>query len=290
MPPPPSTPTNFSTSKTSKWTTHLSITTDLIIGTGTSINCVHTLEATLYDLENKGHSGIVNLWSRDIPAQGAYIITNASLATHPMRCFVSDPLAIRHIPAEVDGSNPTAPSSLTEGVPFVSGTGVLTEVDPTRKKAFLIGHVYLNKVHGWTTFKIFLTFEDHVRFNPWLMPAANSLCNIEGVVSGKAEDGTMEIYLRRISALGQAPSDLLQSLGMGQQAQTSHRASRLKELREAGSKRHIPVIDKDESLMAEAGVTSEPPNAPKAVKHGIVTQPPNSPSPAPGTRKRGRAE
>ncbi|CAD6904281.1 unnamed protein product [Tilletia laevis] len=158
------TPTG-SLAKTGKWPTHLAITGDLVLGLAQSDNYVHNIEATVYDIDDCPHPATLNIWARDVPEQGAYLVTSVPVATSPTIMAISDAITLRRVPEEIDGGNLTGPS-LDAVPPMFTGIGVIRSVEADRKSGTVVGLTYLNKAMGWKEWRVNLMFEGSIRFQP----------------------------------------------------------------------------------------------------------------------------
>ncbi|KAL9932313.1 hypothetical protein V8E36_008792 [Tilletia maclaganii] len=211
----------------SKWTTHLSITGDIILGECHTTNYVHNIESSIYDLDDSLHTATCNVWARDAPQEG----------------IVQDPATMRYIPAEFDGAAPQGLGGSTVG-PMLSGIGVLTSTAADRKSGIISGFTYLNKTDGWQRFDITVAFESTVRWDSWMLPVQRQLVSFDALLSRRGEDDTWETLIRRMTAMGPATPILLQALGCSAE-RAGEKAARLKEIREAaGAKLARPAADK----------------------------------------------
>ncbi|KAK0522548.1 hypothetical protein OC842_006430 [Tilletia horrida] len=283
---------NISFAKTAKLPTHLAVTADAVLGPATSVSYVHDVEATLYDVDESPYAGSLNIWSRETPAQGLYLLSNVPCATNPLRIAVSDPITARLVPPTIDGSA-TMSDTLASMPALFSGNGVMFSTSEDKKTGKVIGMVYINRTVGWVPFAILLSFEDSPKWVSWFLPPANTLVTFDAILWRIAEDGTPECLVRRITAIDKASNTVLEALNM-HQPKTGDRATKLKELRAAAKR--TPATPTSGPITTPAlgadvsGTEVSDAAAPKANKSGIPTMPPSSPTPAHQTRKRGRAE
>ncbi|KAE8232845.1 hypothetical protein CF326_g2109, partial [Tilletia indica] len=84
-------------SKTVKWTTHLALTADVILGAADTKNSVHDIDTTMDDEEGQMHEVSLNCWSREVPLQGLYLLYNVPFATNPNRLGVAYPAQMRRV-------------------------------------------------------------------------------------------------------------------------------------------------------------------------------------------------
>ncbi|KAE8225312.1 hypothetical protein CF326_g7888, partial [Tilletia indica] len=69
------------TTKIPKWPTHLALTADVIVTDEcTEQNKMYAIGAQVYDENCSGHKATINVWSRERPGEGGYIITNTPVA------------------------------------------------------------------------------------------------------------------------------------------------------------------------------------------------------------------
>ncbi|KAK0519793.1 hypothetical protein OC835_007412 [Tilletia horrida] len=274
--------------KTPKFPTHLAMTGDVLLGSVTTDNCVHDIEATVYDSDENPHPGSLNIWARDQPAEGLYLLCNVPCATEPLRIAVSEPTTMRLVPEEVDGSSASG-ICLPPGPIFFTGVGLTESVDADRKGGMLVGWTYMGKKVGWIRYRIRAFFENTTKWIPWYMSQQNSLVAFDLLFYRINENDIVECLIRRLTVLDGNHSNLLQSVG-ATSTKAHSRGEKLKEIKAA-----------KKALAAATGASSEPeasttdaintcPPAPKAERAGHVAVTPPSPTPAHQTRKRGRLD
>ncbi|KAE8220005.1 hypothetical protein CF319_g6407 [Tilletia indica] len=278
-----------------KFTTHLSISSDLIItDTAAMEDNIQHLQTHILNFKGPSIESTLSLWGRDVQPPGAYILTQQPFATNPARIYINETSCLRQIPEEFDGSVAENPS-LPAGPVFLSGNGVLVHVEGNKKSGRIIGKVFFSKNAGWIDYGIEVEFEDTLRFNAWLLPPPRTVVNFDAILNCVDEDGTVRVFLRRIVAVEPASASLLAAL-KNEKATVNDRASLILEARNKRIKFNQATETKSqdeatfiETPSKEATSTAIVPTAPK--KSGIIvnSETPPSPSPAP-TRKRGRAE
>ncbi|KAE8228436.1 hypothetical protein CF326_g6629 [Tilletia indica] len=99
-------PTPGTSSKTVKWTTHLALTGDVILGTAdTKTRCITSTPqwTTRKDKCTKSQS---TAGSREVPLQVLYLIYRVPFATNPNRLGVAYPAQMRRVPDEFEGEFP----------------------------------------------------------------------------------------------------------------------------------------------------------------------------------------
>ncbi|KAE8225181.1 hypothetical protein CF319_g2026 [Tilletia indica] len=286
-----------------KWPTHLSITTDLILGKARSVDNSHTVDSTLFDANETAADVTTLMWARVPPKEGAYLIVQAPMATKPIRFNVNDVENIRLIPEAFDGTNPEN-DHLPAAVPFLTGTGVVKKVSPDRRKCTLGGLVFLNKTMGYVEWEADASFDDTIKWLAWLFPPSGMLVSFDAILNSVSPDGGISVAIRRITTIQTAPQNLLTALSIGQGGSTD-RAARIRQAR-AGAATQVnkpieaaDVFDNKNTKISE--VTDEreadtpmkdtisrdlAPAAPKSTRNGVAMGPPSSPTPAPQTRKR----
>ncbi|KAK0526709.1 hypothetical protein OC835_005191 [Tilletia horrida] len=290
MPPPP--PPSY---KSSKWPTHATISADIILGDAKSDNYVHDVEATFYDDDDEAHNGNLNLWSREVPTPGIYIVNNAPFSTEGgIQISINDGATYRRIPDEIDGLDGEAPS-FPFIRPLISGIGVVVWVSEDKKSCIIAGWTYISKKALWRKYVTAAKFEAGIRWDPWYVAGLRFKVYFECVLIGRREDGTLESYIRRMTQLDAAPQALLTSLDIGNTKQTD-RAAKYKAIREkrADTRRQqertqdqdAPSLTPDHHMDESA----DTPAAPKTSKGGIAPQTPSSPTTGLLTRKRARME
>ncbi|KAE8218025.1 hypothetical protein CF319_g8015 [Tilletia indica] len=276
-----------------KWPTHLAITVDVILGNAESVDNVHKVDSTIYDSEDTAAEAKTHLWSRIPPKEGAYIVTQAPLATSPLRFNINDPENMRLIPEAFDGTNPEN-EHLPPTIPFISGIGVIKTVQPDRKRGLFGGFVFLNKGLGWVEWEADARFDDSVKFAAWMLPPPRTLVSFDALLAKVSPQGDIQIILRRVTSLDSAPQGLLSALAIGT-AGSSDRAARIREVRATKVKRQEaessdpftapPVGDPEKAitdfkLPAITGIVT---------RAGAAAGPPSSPSPAP-KKQRGHVQ
>ncbi|KAK0526023.1 hypothetical protein OC835_005423 [Tilletia horrida] len=280
---------NTSFAKTAKLPTHLAITGDAVLGSGTSLNYVHDVEATIYDVDESPYTGTLNIWARETPVQGLYLLSNVPCATNPLRIAVPDPLMARVVPASMDGS--ASMSDVLSAMPALfSGNAVMFSTADDKKSGKVVGMVYINKALGWVPFALNLYFEDSPKWVSWYLPPARTLVTFDALLWRIAEDGTPDCLVRRITAIDNASNALLEAVNM-QQTKSSDRATKLKELRAAAKR--TPAASSSDSVTTATPASDQEVSdlaAPKANKVGVPSMPPSSPTPTHQTRKRGRVD
>ncbi|KAK0550169.1 hypothetical protein OC844_006763 [Tilletia horrida] len=297
--------------KSSKWPTHATITADVVLADAKSENFVHDIEATFYDDEDDAHTGNLNVWSREVPPPGVYLVNNAPFATEEaLELSINDGASFRRLPDEFDGLDPDG-YSLPVMRPIISGIGVSKWSSEDRKEVIIVGWTYVNKKRQWQKYAFRAKFEDGIRWEPWFVVGPRFKVAFECVLTGRGQDGLLNTYIRRMTQLDAASPALLQSLEIGQTKQND-RAAKYKEVRamRAGFKRSqdnattSTSASKLEVPHAAATPQSKPlvdankpdesdvitPAAPKSAKHGIAPMTPSSPTTGLLTRKRARIE
>ncbi|KAK0524127.1 hypothetical protein OC834_005650 [Tilletia horrida] len=281
----PTAPALPNPAKTAKFPTHLAISGDALLGSAQSANCVHDIEATIYDHDENAYSGTLNMWARDQPAEGLYILNNVPCATGPFRLAVTDSNTVRLVPEEVDGSSASG-ICLPPGPVYFTGVAVLDGVDADRKGGTLTGWTYMGKKLGWVPWTFRAVFENAIKWNSWYLPPLNTLVAFEVLLHRIGEDGTIETLIRRMSAIEGTGAALMQSVG-GSSSKVNARGAMLKEMRLAKKARATTATDSADGSYDESSAC---PPAPKANKAGITDITPPSPTPLVQTRKRGRIE
>ncbi|KAE8227714.1 hypothetical protein CF326_g7381 [Tilletia indica] len=226
----PSSPTVV-TGKNSKWPTHLNLSAELILGTSASKDNVNEVSSTMYTHDGQEHAVSLNVWARDPPEQGTYLLTNIPFATTPLRLGVGDVAEMRSVPDEFDGIENDLPS-LPPTFVFLSGIGVIGAVDADRKGCTVAGFTYLNKKHGWQKYSLRLEFEDTARWQAWTVPGSRSLVTFDAIMVGHGDDGMYKFHIRRITSIHDAERGLLQALNIGSPG-GGDRAERLRQARAA---------------------------------------------------------
>ncbi|KAK0525862.1 hypothetical protein OC834_000484 [Tilletia horrida] len=297
--------------KSSKFPTFATITADVVLGDTQTENYVHNTEASFYDDEDNAHSGNFNVWSREAPQPGVYLVNDAPFSTDGgLELSINDGATYRRLPDDLDGLDPDS-YNLPVMRPKVVGMGVIKWASDDRKACIIVGWTYVNKKLQWRRYTLRGKFESGIRWEPWYVAGPRYKVIFEFEIIGRGEDGIFDCYIRRMIQLDAAPQSLLQSLEIGQTKQND-RAARYKEVRamRASAKRpedapqpndlsavaHVPhntatslpsaIIGADKSMEAEALT----PAAPKATKHGIPPLTPSSPIAGLVTRKRARIE
>ncbi|KAK0524423.1 hypothetical protein OC834_005543 [Tilletia horrida] len=218
-------PTLHNPAKTSKFPTHLAMSGDALLGSAQSASCVHDIETTIYDHDENPHSGTLNVWARDQPAEGLYILNNVPCCTGPFRLAVTESNTMRLVPEEVDG--------------------IVASVDTDRKGGELKGWTYMGKRSGWVPWLFRAFFENGVKWNPWYMPNLHAIVSFDVLLHQVREDGIMEVLIRRISVIEGTGATLLQSVGAAP-AKASARGAMLKELKAAKKARTVPTTTTEE--------------------------------------------
>ncbi|KAK0526947.1 hypothetical protein OC835_005124 [Tilletia horrida] len=241
-------------SKTVKWPTHLAITADIVVGLSKTNNNNHIVDTMIYDNKNNGHVSALHLWSRSAPEEGAYVLNNAPMATNPIRMHVPDMDIMRHVHEDFDGSDPSKPT-LPEYAPIITGTSIVTSVDAEKKNAVFSGFTYMGKDLNYVRYDAHMELEAGPRYQYWFLPDQGTIVSFDAVLDRVEEDGKIYCYIRRIGVIGQAPSALINALGITQVNVTS-KSARLRELKANGTKR-IKLEEADDSVFlqgtAEAG-------------------------------------
>ncbi|KAE8234209.1 hypothetical protein CF326_g753 [Tilletia indica] len=260
----------MSTVRPVKTPTHLTITTDSVYGDSIINNGLHESDACIYDSKDRSHSATISQFGLTAPDEGAYIITQQPVSTHPLYIHVKKPSSVRLIPEEVDGSNADN-ACLPSAAACLGGCGVLIDVDPGRKYGYVVGRTSLGAHLGLRTFKVKVIFEDNTRWALWILPPPRSLVSFDGILGGISEEDTPEINLRRITSIAPASSDLLQSLGIGEEA-SGGRAARIRELRAAGARRQQNNVGNNVNATSPQIPAPPPtlPQQPSASKEAIV--------------------
>ncbi|KAK0524417.1 hypothetical protein OC834_001032 [Tilletia horrida] len=201
-------------SKNAKWCTFLSLCGDAVLTHVESQGHLHTYSADLYDAGGQEYEFKVAQWSRNKPDDGLYIFTNVPFATASRRVDIGDANASRHVPPEIDGSDPVSPSVEDADASF-NGIGVIKEVSENRKEAIVAGFTFLNKEAGWTPWEVKINFEETSRWENWTVPQARSLVTFDAIVGEQDKEGPLRGIIRRLSYIMDAPRNLLQALGVG---------------------------------------------------------------------------
>ncbi|KAE8219243.1 hypothetical protein CF319_g7029 [Tilletia indica] len=264
----------MSTVRPVKTPTHLTITTDSVYGDSIINNGLHESDACIYDSKDRSHSATISQFGLTAPEEGAYIITQQPVSTHPLYIHVKKPSSVRLIPEEVDGSNADN-ACLPSAAACLGGCGVLIDVDPGRKYGYVVGRTSLGAHLGLRTFKVKVIFEDNIRWALWILPPPRSLVSFDGILGGISEEDTPEINLRRITSIAPASSDLLQSLGIGEEA-SGGRAARIRELRAAGTRRQQNNVAGTQTPVPAPTSSEQPPANKEPIVVGTQT-----PVPAP---------
>ncbi|KAE8218684.1 hypothetical protein CF319_g7485 [Tilletia indica] len=275
----------MSAARNTKFSTHLALTTDIVLGLPNSKEYVHEIDSTIFDLR-KGQVDVTTVvWARTPPEQGIYIVNQFSLSTADKLLLVAnDANCMRRLPEDYEGQGPLLPNVLA----YLNGHGCIMSVDEDRKGAIVGGFVYQGKAYGWKEYKVHLHFGEGMRFSTWTMPPPRTLVSFEGIWEGVAEDdGLIKASVCRIATIDTAPQALLLALGIGTSAATN-KAAHLRQLRAKAAVASppppttpkdtvspVPVHDGQQANMPD----STPTPAPKAV----LRQP--SPSPAPRSKR-----
>ncbi|KAE8218021.1 hypothetical protein CF319_g8019 [Tilletia indica] len=217
--------------KNAKWATHLNLSAELVLGKAASKDNVNEVSSTMYTNDIEEHAVTLNVWARDPPEQGSYLLTNIPFATNPMRLGVGDATEMRRIPEEMDGTDPDQPT-LPPSFIFLTGIGVIGAVDATRKGCTVAGFTYLNKKHGWQKFTLRLEFEETTRWAAWTVPASRTLVSFDCIVADRGSDDILKCYIRRITAIDDANRALLLALNVGSPG-GGDRAERIRQARAA---------------------------------------------------------
>ncbi|KAK0553247.1 hypothetical protein OC844_006333 [Tilletia horrida] len=282
-----------------KFSTHLCITTDLVMGEAKTDNCVHEIEATIFDEHDEAISGWLNMWAREAPEEGLYQAVNVPMSTHPIRLSVADTDGLRKLPDGLDDAEHSG-GSLPVILAYLTSMAVVEWIDADKKVCILTGFTYLNRTHGWQKFRYRAYFEDVMRYKHWTVPTPRSLVHAECVFRRIGEDGLIEAAIRRIAVVEKAPQQLLQALDIGQ-PKSGDRAARVRDIKaqRATAKRtkaegasEPTPMDPPESSEVLA-VASAPPVTPpvfKAAQEDVLGSSPSSPTVGLLTRKRARAE
>ncbi|KAE8250118.1 hypothetical protein A4X13_0g4943 [Tilletia indica] len=278
-----SSPTSTSSTKNTKWVTHLALSADVILGKPKSENCVHEIDCTFDDSQGQIHKVALNCWARDVPEQGVYILVNVPFATHPLRLGLPDIACLRQIPDELDGSE-VGGVTLPAAPVFLTGIGVIHSTSPDRKSVVIKGLTYLNKTHQWQSWTLNSAFPDTPKYSVWTAPGPRNLVSFDCTVISEAGHHTFDTALNRITLLGPAPAPLLQALGVVSPA-TDDRAERIRQARAARQARPTtptnPAEVKDSNgLAAVAEGEADTPKSPAVVPRAVT--------PTPSQRKRGR--
>ncbi|KAK0555697.1 hypothetical protein OC844_006025 [Tilletia horrida] len=283
-----------------KWPTHLAIFADVDLAHIRSEGYLHFMDGVLFDNSDNAVSIELSTWGRVPPNDAAYLISNVTLATHPMRLAVADAPSMRPIPSEIDGSSHHGPS-LPPTIVWVIGIGVMDSTDNSRKEGLLVGYSFMGKSMGHQVFKVKCVLEDTARYQTWTLASPRTLVAFEGILHNIESDGTPVVYIRRMNQICEAPRPLLQELGVGQTPATD-RAAKRADLRQASkAKRARSNLDANNSGVDatsrhdqndEAG-PSTPTKSP--VKSAVKKSPtrfgaPSSPTLGLLTRKRSRTE
>ncbi|KAE8218054.1 hypothetical protein CF319_g7993 [Tilletia indica] len=217
--------------KNAKWATHLNLSAELVLGKAASKDNVNEVSSTMYTNDIEEHPVTLNVWARDPPDQGSYLLTNIPFSTNPMRLGVGDAAEMRRVPEEMDGTDPDQPT-LPASFIFLSGLGVVGAVDANRKGCAVSGFTYLNKKHGWQKFTLRLEFEETTRWAAWTVPASRTLVSFDCVVADRGSDDVLKCHIRRITAIDDANRALLLALNVGSPG-GGDRAERIRQARAA---------------------------------------------------------
>ncbi|KAK0518236.1 hypothetical protein OC842_007852 [Tilletia horrida] len=225
------TPRTVPTFRSAKWPTHLGICGDLILGAAQSQDCVHEIDTSFSSMGGEEHYGKLNIWSREVLEQGLFLATNIAMATNPLRFSVSDAYNIRFVPEAIDGSDPDV-ASLPPALTSANGIAVVVWVSEDRKACVVMGFTWMNKTHMWLQFKMRLTFEATIRWEPWTCPPVGTLVNFEAVITGVDEEETFTANIRRLTSIDANTKALQQAL-QGVSTPSANRAARLRQARAA---------------------------------------------------------
>ncbi|KAE8250722.1 hypothetical protein A4X13_0g4453 [Tilletia indica] len=289
-----SSPGSTYASKNTKWVTHLALSSDIILGGADTQNNIHEISCTMDDSKGQIHSVKLNVWARDTPEQGVYILNNVPFATNPLRLGVGDVATMRRVPDEFDGSEPGSPCLPATPIEL-SGIAVVASVDEERKSGLLKGFTYLNKGHQWQPFTFQATFPDTPKYEAWKIPGPRSLVHFDATVIEEGPHHILQTSLIRVTLLDVAPASILQALGITNTT-TDDRAKRIRQAREA---RRLNQDTNVEPPHASTSGTTDAPTTP-VMTNTPMGPPPiettpslhraTSPTPPLTTRKRARAD
>ncbi|KAE8221645.1 hypothetical protein CF319_g5022 [Tilletia indica] len=214
-----------------KWTTHLAITTDAVLGAATSKEFLHEIDTTIFDPNDMSFNGKAIIWARVAPTEGAYLLNLVPMATKPFRLAINEPNAMRQIPEDFDGTDPSN-ASLPPFIPYLSGVGLLKSVAEDKKHGVIAGFTFLGKSTGWAQWEIEVAFEDHPRWALWSLPPPRSVVAFDASLAEVTDNGDLKCYLRRISTIDTNVRPLLAALGVGHGPTAANdRVAKLKEIR-----------------------------------------------------------
>ncbi|KAE8220608.1 hypothetical protein CF319_g5891 [Tilletia indica] len=214
-----------------KWTTHLAISADAVLGTATSKEFLHEIETTIFDPNDISVNGKAIIWARVAPTEGAYLLNLVPMATKPLRLAINEPNAMRQVPEDFDGTDPSN-ASLPPFIPYLSGVGLLKSVAENKKQGVISGFTFLGKSTGWAEWEIEVAFEDHPRWALWSLPPPRSVVAFDALLAEVTDDGDIKCHLRRISTIDTNVRPLLAALGVGNgPAGANDRVAKLKEIR-----------------------------------------------------------
>ncbi|KAK0522979.1 hypothetical protein OC842_006301 [Tilletia horrida] len=296
--------------RSTKFPTTLAISGDMVFGPSTVRDNV--LEIAGHILNAKTSiKALLSMWGRNPITEGLYLLTQCAMATHPLRINISEQMCARLVPEDFDGSIPEN-ASLIPVLAYLSGIGVLKQVDPTKKSGIITGFVFLGRNVGWVEWSLHVSFEDNPRWNHWLLPSPRSLVSFDAVIDRVDEEGNVHCSLRRIFVIDAASQALLTALKIDGGAK-SDRASLILGYR---SKRPLETASSVQDGTSPTKPTLEgfqrptlpplttptkttngddvplQPGAPRMTRGaaGSVTETPPSPTPTQQTRKRARLE
>ncbi|KAK0522292.1 hypothetical protein OC835_005357 [Tilletia horrida] len=299
--------------------THLSLSGDVILGSASTVDNTHTIEALLIDITNTIRRLELTIWARDMVESGAYILSNCTFTTSKGKglCIQApDGYCLRRIPEEFDGSDPSN-SSLPPAVPVVNFVAVVKWLDAERKRARLVGRQYMGKKDGTVDFEIIGTFEALPRWENWFFPSVGSLISGDGLFQRLDDSDTVEVVMRRCTLICEAPIAVQQALGIGNNSPNGKADALLKAhqlLQKHKQKQHQPKNGEDSDDSGAASMSPVSTGGPSDTKQkgrsvddpadGVftklvsttphtsdgVTEPLISPTPGLLTRKRARNE
>ncbi|KAE8211695.1 hypothetical protein CF326_g9941, partial [Tilletia indica] len=246
--------------RNTRYSTHFSITTDIVFGLASSKDYLHEVDSTIYDLR-EGHVDVkTHVWAASAPLIGSYIINHFNLSTtNGLILTTSDANCMRRLPDEEEDA--TSSSSLASVLAYLSGLGCVKSVTSDKKACVVGGLVYQGKTLGWVVWEAVLRFPEGGRFGSWTMPAPRTMISFEALWDRMNEDDMIEATITRFATMDAAPAALIQALNLVP-ASTNSKAAHLKQLRASAEARAkaatlTPVQRQEPS-------STEPPSEPKA--------------------------
>ncbi|KAE8226549.1 hypothetical protein CF319_g878 [Tilletia indica] len=267
--------------RNTKYSTHLALTTDIVLGEPTSKDYVHEIDSTIYEIRDGQVDLTTVVWSRTPPEQGIYIVNQFSLSTADKFLLVAnDANCMRLLPQSVDGSEMS--SMLPPVLAYLNGHGCIMSVDEDGKGGVVGGFSYQGKAYGWRAFKIRVRFGAGPRFATWKMPAPRMLVAFEAIWEGITEnDNLIEASICRIATIEPAPQSLVIALGIGSGA-VINKAAHLRQLR--ANAKIAPTASQPTNEEAPSTPEGTTPELAEVAGTMRAPSPPQGPSPCLTTR------